>query len=53
MKLGILSTSPNNYSTSRLRDAASSRGHSVKVLNTLRFSIELEEGEPNLHFRSK
>ncbi len=53
MKLGILSTSPNNYSTSRLREAAKSRGHDVKVLNTLRFSIELEEGEPNLHFRSK
>ena len=53
MKLGILSTSPKNYSTSRLREAAQQRGHSVKVLNTLRFSIELEEGEPNLHFRSK
>ncbi|HCT44135.1 MAG: 30S ribosomal protein S6--L-glutamate ligase [Phycisphaerae bacterium] len=53
MKLGILSASPNNYSTSRLREAAQARGHTVKVLNTMRFSIELEEGEPNLHFRSK
>lgn len=53
MKLGILSTSPNNYSTSRLRQAALDRGHHVKVLNTLRFSIELQEGEPDLHFRSK
>lgn len=53
MKLGILSTSPNNYSTSRLREAATQRGHDVKVLNTLRFSIELQEGEPDLHFRSK
>ena len=53
MKLGILSTSPNNYSTSRLREAGLSRGHKIKVLNTLRFSIELEEGEPDLHFRSK
>lgn len=53
MKLGILSTSPNNYSTSRLREAASALGHKVKVLNTLRFSIDLEEGEPDLHFRSK
>lgn len=52
MKLGILSTSPNNYSTSRLREAATQRGHDVKVLNTLRFSIELQEGEPDLHFRS-
>tara|TARA_E500000318_G_scaffold17776_1_gene18116 strand:+ start:60539 stop:61735 length:1197 start_codon:yes stop_codon:yes gene_type:complete len=53
MKLGILSTSPNNYSTSRLRQTAIDRGHKVKVLNTLRFSIELQEGEPDLHFRSK
>lgn len=53
MKLGILSTSPNNYSTSRLREAAESQGHKVRVLNTLRFSIELEEGEPDLHYRSR
>jgi ribosomal protein S6--L-glutamate ligase len=53
MKLAILSTSPKNYSSSRLRQAALDRGHKVKVLNTLRFSIELEEGEPDLHFRSK
>ncbi|MHA7814649.1 MAG: RimK family alpha-L-glutamate ligase [Phycisphaerales bacterium] len=53
MKLGILSTSPKNYSTSRLREAALDQGHKVKVLNTLRFSIELEEGEPDLHFRSR
>ncbi|MCR9076218.1 MAG: RimK family alpha-L-glutamate ligase [bacterium] len=53
MKIGILSTSPRNYSTSRLREAALDQGHKVKVLNTLRFSIELQEGEPDLHFRSK
>lgn len=53
MKLGVLSTSPKNYSTSRLREAAKARGHDIRVLNTLRFSIDLQEGEPNLHFRSK
>ncbi len=53
MKLGVLSTSPGSYSTRRLRQAARERGHAIRVLNTLRFSIELQEGEPNLHFRSK
>lgn len=53
MKLGILSTSPKCYSTRRLRQAAVERGHKVKVLNTLRFAIELEHGEPDLMFRGK
>ena len=53
MKLGILSTSPNSYSTRRLREAAKQRGHEVKVLNTLRFAIDLQEGEPDLFFRQK
>ncbi len=53
MKLGILSTSPRCYSTRRLKQAAEERGHKVKVLNTLRFAIELSEGDPDLYFRSK
>ncbi|MCA9277831.1 MAG: RimK family alpha-L-glutamate ligase [Phycisphaeraceae bacterium] len=53
MKLGILSTAPKCYSTQRLVQTAHERGHKVKVLNTLRFSIELQEGTPDLLFRSK
>lgn len=53
MKLAILSVSPKCYSSMRLRQAAVERGHDVKVLNTLRFAIELEAGEPDLHFRGK
>lgn len=53
MKLAILSRSPKCYSTQRLREAALNRGHKVKVLDTLRFSIDLEKGEPDLYFRSK
>ncbi|MCA9197126.1 MAG: RimK family alpha-L-glutamate ligase [Planctomycetales bacterium] len=53
MKLAILSVSRKCYSTRRLREAAISRGHEVKVLNTLKFSIDLEAGEPDLYFRSK
>ena len=53
MKLGILSVSPNCYSTRRLREAAVQRGHEVKVLNTLKFAIDLEQGNPDLYFRQK
>ncbi len=53
MKLAILSVSPRCYSTMRLRQAAVERGHDVKVLNTLRFGIELQHGEPDLYFRGK
>ncbi len=53
MKLAILSCSPTCYSTSRLREAAIQRGHQAKVLDTLKFAIDLEQGEPDLYFRQK
>jgi len=53
MKLAILSRAPRSYSTQRLRAAALARGHEVKVLNTLRFGIDLSGDEPDLQFRGK
>lgn len=53
MKLAILSCGPNSYSTRRLKEAALQRGHAVKVLNTLKFSIDLQQGIPDLYFRQK
>ncbi len=53
MKLGILSCSLKCYSTRRLREAAEQRGHKVKVLNTVKFAIDLKRGEPDLYFRQK
>ena len=53
MKLAILSRNPDCYSTRRLKEAAANRGHTVKVLDTLRFSIDLAKGEPDLFYRSK
>ena len=53
MKLAILSSSPKCYSTRRLREAADQRGHQVKVLDTVKFAIDLEEGAPDLYFRQK
>jgi len=53
MKLAILSRAPRAYSTRRLKEAALARGHKVKVLDTLKFSIEVERGAPQLLYRSK
>ena len=53
MKFAVLSCNLKCYSTRRLREAAIQRGHQVKVLNTLRFAIDLEQGEPDLYFRQK
>ncbi len=53
MKLGILSCGPRSYSTRRLKEAGLSRGHDVKVLNTLKFAIDLQRGEPDLYFRQR
>jgi ribosomal protein S6--L-glutamate ligase len=53
MKLAILSRAPRSYSTQRLRAAALDRKHTVKVLNTLRFAIDLSGDEPDLQFRGK
>lgn len=53
MKLAILSRGPNSYSTRRLKEAALQRGHNVKVLDTLKFAIDLQRGVPDLYFRQK
>lgn len=53
MKLAILSCSPRCYSSRRLREAAETRGHKIKILNTLKFAIDLDQGDPDLFFRQK
>ncbi|WP_145178356.1 RimK family alpha-L-glutamate ligase [Rubripirellula lacrimiformis] len=53
MKLGILSTAPRCYSTRRLVAAAKDRGHKVSVVNTLKCSIDLQSGKPDLYYRGK
>lgn len=53
MKLAILSCGPKSYSTRRLREAALERSHNVRVLNTLKFAIDLDRGSPDLYYRQK
>jgi ribosomal protein S6--L-glutamate ligase len=53
MKLAILSRSPSAYSTRRLKEAAMDRGVDVKVLDTLKFAIDLQRGAPDLYYKQK
>ncbi len=53
MKIAILSRGPKLYSTKRLREACKERGHEVKILDSMDFSINVEEGYPDLLYRNK
>lgn len=53
MKLAILSKEPKNYSTRRLLEAAKKRNHKVRVLNTLKFALDLEQQSPDLFYQQK
>ncbi len=53
LKIAILSRGPKLYSTSRIKEAALKRGHTVKVLDTTQFGLYLESGQPDLTYRGK
>ena len=53
MKLAIISRQRNCYSTRRLVESAKARDHDVEVLDTLQFSIDLAEGNPQLFYQSQ
>ncbi|MCA9408058.1 MAG: RimK family alpha-L-glutamate ligase, partial [Candidatus Omnitrophica bacterium] len=53
MKIAILSRGKRLYSTKRLREACVARGHDVNVLDTLDFSINVEQGKPGLIYKNK
>ena len=53
MKIGILSRGPKLYSTQRLVEAAARRGHDVRVMDTLAFSIVVEADAPGLLYEGE
>jgi len=53
MQLAILSRAPDAYSTKRLVAAAKERDHTVRVMNTLRFAVDLAHELPELQYRGK
>jgi len=53
MKLAILSREKKNYSTTRLVEAAKKRGQKVAVMDTLKFSLDLESEAPDAYYKQK
>ena len=53
MKIAILSRNPRLYSTKRLVEAATARGHEVRVLDHLRCYMNISSNKPVLHYRGE
>ncbi|MEL6740544.1 MAG: 30S ribosomal protein S6--L-glutamate ligase [Planctomycetota bacterium] len=53
LRIAVLSRGPRLYSTRRLREAGKARGHSVRVLDTLRCSMTLERGRPSMKYMGR
>ena len=53
MKIGILSTSPKIYSTSRMVEAAKERGHEVRVVNHKRCYMSIASMRPTVHYNGQ
>lgn len=53
MKVYILSRNSSLYSTKRLLEAAEARGWDVRVLDYLKFSVEIMKGELRVHYNGE
>lgn len=49
MKIGILSLSPNLYSTNSLAEAARKRGHEVRIINYLKCHLVVASHKPKIY----
>lgn len=50
MKIALLSRNPRLYSTSRLVEAATQRGHEIKVIDILKCYMNITSNKPGLHY---
>lgn len=50
MKIVILSTGPNLYSTKRLLEAATKRGHDAEIINHSQCYVVIESGKPKVYY---
>ena len=53
MKIGVLSTNKNLYSTRRLVEAAKERGHEVAVINHKRCYMNITSHNPSVHYNGE
>jgi len=51
MKIAILSRNPKLYSTRRLVEAATARGHQIQVLDHLRCYMNITSMKPSIHYK--
>ena len=53
MKIAVLSTNPNLYSTKRLVEAGLERGHEMPIYNHKRCYMNIESSKPSIHYNGK
>ncbi len=53
MKIAILSRNPRLYSTRRLVEAATQRGHQVRVIDVLRCYMNITSNNPEIHYKGE
>lgn len=53
MKVAILSRNPKLYSTRRLLEAFTERGHTALVLDHLKCDIVIEQNKPSMYYQSE
>jgi len=53
VNIGILSRNSGLYSTSRIREAAEARGHSVRVIDYLRCYMNITSAKPKVMYRGE
>lgn len=53
MKIGILSQNPNLYSTRRLVEACTQRGHEAEVINTVNCYMNINPIKPSIHYQGR
>ena len=53
MKIAVLSRNPRLYSTRRLVEAGTQRGHEMVVIDTLRAYMNIASHKPQIHYRGQ
>lgn len=53
MKIALLSRNPNLYSTKRLIEAATTRGHDIQRFDVLRCYMNITSHKPSIHFKGE
>jgi len=53
LRIALLSRMPDGYSTNRIRETAEKRGHTVEIMDAMKFGIYVEEENPELTYAGK